>query len=201
MKRLFPIMKQVNIPSLVTSFSVAVALCCQVIAMRSESKVALTLFVFVLLLTRIEAVIAGHFGQMTAFGKEMGSLAAFLKFIITPIVILYSMGVKSVVSFVFFALFLLAGIWRLADINQSGMVQKDSKTFFRGLSCTHAGAIFAMIACVWIRFFQSNLSFVFIPFLAIAALLMISAFLYDSKGKLTFSFYFLALVSVILMWL
>ncbi|SLM29488.1 putative CDP-alcohol phosphatidyltransferase family protein [Desulfamplus magnetovallimortis] len=227
MTRFFPVFKHVNIPNLVTSLAVVLALACQAIIMKGHIETALTLFMFVLLLNRIDGVLARKLNQVSPFGKELGSLSELLNFVITPIVLSWFMGFDGGYSLLFFSLFLLAGIWRLADFNLHGMVQKGGRSYFRGLCCTHAAALFVIVASLYTRFFEaeSELSihtgslnvepalsmnagafqieptWVFIPFYILTSLWMVSSFQYDKNGKFTLSFYLLTPISVFLMFL
>lgn len=201
MTRIFPVLKHVNIPNLVTSLAIVLALACQAIIMKGHIKTALTVFMFVLLLNRIDGVLARKLNQVSPFGKELGSLSELLNFVITPIVLSWFMGFDGGYSLLFFSLFLLAGIWRLADFNLHGMVQKGGCSYFRGLCCTHAAALFVIVASLYTRFLKAESAWVFIPFYILTSLWMVSSFQYDKNGKFTLSFYLLTPISVFLMFL
>ncbi len=201
MHRLFPGIKHVNLSNLATSFTVVLALYCQVLAVNGEIRAAITLFLLVTVLNEADGALALRAGQVTAFKNELGGLAEFINFIVTPIVISYHMGFNGLYALLFFALFFLAAIWMLSDPGTTSAVQEGGENRVRGLRCTHTGAIFAIAASASIKFFSMGSSSVFAPFFAITAMLMISSFSYGRNGKLALSLYLLTSASVILMWL
>ena len=201
MINLFPPLKNINLPNVITSFAVFLAVFSQSLLLRNNVKLALTVYVFVLLLNRLDGVAARHLRRVTDFGKDLGNLSEVVNLLVVPVFFAYCLGFNAWYSGLLFALYILAGLWRLADFCKTGMVEVEGKNCFRGICCTHASAVFTVVSAFYIKFSNGMADYFFIPFFVLASLLMISSFLYKKNGVLTLLLYVLVALAIIIMWL
>ncbi|MBF0298317.1 MAG: CDP-alcohol phosphatidyltransferase family protein [Oligoflexia bacterium] len=201
MRKIFTILEHLNVPNVITSMAVILSVFCLYHTINNNIKLALTLYLFVLVLNRLDGVAARKLSQISEFGKELGELAEVSNFIIPPIIISYFMGFSSWYSTILFSLFVVTGIWRLADFSITGMVKVNKKFYFKGLCCTHSAAIFLILTAIYSKFFIFPISHILVPFFIISSLLMISSFIYNKNGIFTISLYIISPLAIILLWI
>lgn len=93
-------------------------------------------------LDRFDGLLARHYNTVSAFGRELDSLADLVSFGVAPSVMLYgNMAEKwTYAGLACFAFFTLCGAFRLARYNISG-----STSHFQGLPITIGGSILAVL--------------------------------------------------------
>lgn len=107
------------------------------------------------------------------------------------------MGFKSPIAVFVLLIYVISGIWRLANFNLNGLVKVGGKSYFTGICTTQAGALFLITTTVCLSFFKDALAYFMYPFFIIVAILMNLSFKCDKSGLLTKAFYVLIPASII----
>jgi CDP-diacylglycerol---serine O-phosphatidyltransferase len=103
--------------------------------------VALTSLVAAVLLDRLDGVVARRMGIESELGKQLDSLADATSFLLAPAAIVAVLSEGAIAPCLLAAAFALAGIWRLARFNVTGL---DETGAFQGVPTTLAGAWFTV---------------------------------------------------------
>lgn len=111
-----------------------------------------------------------------SFGMEIDALCDIVCFGVFPIVIGYSLGIRSIVGYLCMALYVLAGVIRLAFYNVCTERKKSEKgvLYIHGLPITSAALIFPVLMLLSNLFnFGAALPVVFEIVLAVTAVLFV----------------------------
>jgi len=122
---------------------------------------ALFLFIAVIFDT-LDGKISRYFNRSSEFGKELDSLADVLSFGIAPIIFVHSFIEQSTFIIIAYALFLVAGILRLARFNLTNM------KYFEGMPITLNGIIFPLLFLLQTPFRMYPYIFLLLGFLMIS---------------------------------
>lgn len=80
------------------------------------------------------------------FGKHLDSLADACSFVFAPTIMLYGIGLNGTMETILLATFLVAGIWRLAFYNTTGLETINHAAYFTGLPVTYSALVLPAIA-------------------------------------------------------
>lgn len=105
-------------------------------------EMSVAFIILAAVLDRFDGILARHYNTVSAFGKELDSLADLVSFGVAPFALLYANMTEkwAYAGLACFAFFTLCGAFRLARYNISG-----STTYFQGLPITIGGAILAVL--------------------------------------------------------
>ncbi len=197
MLKIFPTLKHLNLPNLITAFSLGAGLSAYLLFSQESYQPALVLYALALLSDRLDGMAARRLQLETEFGRELDSLADVVNFAVLPALMAYSLGFKGLPAGGALYLYALSGLWRLANYNLEGLVKVRGKNCFTGLCTTHAGALVFLALILYLAFFRGGpLSFCY-PLFILLALLMNSSFRYDKNGWFTKSLYVLIPAAII----
>lgn len=198
MHKYFPVLKYANIPNIITSFSIGMGLLTLILFAQKNFSFGIALYALTLLFDRIDGAIARRFKMETVFGKELDSLSDAVNFSVIPALIAYFMGFNSIPALLVLFLYVLSGIWRLANFNLDGLVRVGGKSCFTGLCTTHAGGLFLLGVSLYLSFFREGPVYFMYPLFFTTALLMNASFRYDKNGWFT-KFLYAAVPAAVIM--
>ncbi|MCR8844555.1 CDP-alcohol phosphatidyltransferase family protein [Paenibacillus sp. SC116] len=200
----FPAMQFWNVPNLLTTLSVMTGFISIVLLFNDKLTGAFTSYAITILLDRLDGVVARRFEQSSTFGQQLDSLADVINFCLyPPLYVGLFYGFTTLWMLPFLLLFLMAGIWRLAYFNISGMQQVDQNVYFKGIPTTVCASWF-LITFALLHISKLNLDIKLIIlclFFLLTAIFMVSAIPYPKNGFATKLLYVLVPGSVILVWL
>lgn len=122
--------------------------------------------------------------EMVIFGVQIDSLCDLVCFGVTPAVISFNIGLKSIWGIVIEFLFILCGVIRLAFFNMLEEKKhlnpnlKEEKKYYRGLPITTISVIYPIVFLLYEPLGQSVFTII------VAVMLAITAFLYILDFKL-----------------
>ncbi|MCG9969147.1 CDP-alcohol phosphatidyltransferase family protein [Pelotomaculum terephthalicicum JT] len=198
MHKIFPTLKHVNLPNLITAFSIGTGLCAYLLFLQKNYRLAVVLYALTLLFDRLDGLVARRFKAETEFGRELDSLADAVNFVVFPALMAYSLGFNSFWAVCALYLYGLSGVWRLANYNLEGLVEVGGKNCFTGICTTHAGALVLLAMILHLAFFRGEPLYFMYPLFILLALLMNSSFKYDKNGWFTISLYVIMPAAVIM---
>ncbi len=199
MKDLFPPLKNINLPNLITSLSILTGFICITLLINNHINPALTLFAAAIVFDRIDGTIARKLKLTSDFGKELDSLADSFSFCILPAVFAYFMGFTNIYAMLVSSIYILSGVWRLAHFNITGIDNSNGKDYFYGIPTTVMGSWFLIIISVFHIKLNINIYYILTPFFVLSSLLMLSSIKYSKNGYFTKALYFLLPTAVILL--
>lgn len=192
MKKVFPVLKYLNVPNAITSVSICIGIISLILFAYGNYKPAILLFGSTLFFDGIDGRIARKLKQETDFGAELDSLSDTVNFLVVPALIAYFIGFNSLIAICVLLLYVLSGVWRLANFNISGLIAVGNKNCFTGICTTQAGGLFLVTTVMYLSFFKDVRPHYFMyPFFIIIAVLMNLSFKCDKDGLLTKSLYIL----------
>lgn len=105
-------------------------------------EMSVAFIILAAVLDRFDGLLARHYNAVSAFGRELDSLADLVSFGVAPSALLYANMTEkwAYAGLACFAFFTLCGAFRLARYNISG-----STAYFQGLPITIGGAILAVL--------------------------------------------------------
>jgi CDP-diacylglycerol--serine O-phosphatidyltransferase len=130
-----------NAANLLTTAGAGAGLLAIVSTVRGDLPIALTSLVAAVLLDRIDGIVARRMGLESELGKQLDSLADATSFLLAPLVVVTVQSQGALVPCLLAAIYVLAGLWRLARFNVTGL---DASGAFRGVPTTLAGAWFTI---------------------------------------------------------
>lgn len=143
----FPIVKQLNAASLVTSASVLLGVGACHLAMSGRIGPAVACAALAIPCDVLDGLVARKLNQVSEFGGALDSLADTISFCIAPSVLAHAMGVSSGWTVGLWA-YPLAGAWRLARFAQVGMLTVNGRPCFQGLPTSLGAAGFYLLSPV-----------------------------------------------------
>ncbi|MBI4508030.1 MAG: CDP-alcohol phosphatidyltransferase family protein [Deltaproteobacteria bacterium] len=196
---MFPPLRFLNLPNAATTLSAVAGFSAIVFASRGAGRVALAFLFGSILLDRMDGALARRLGRTTDFGRELDSLADALSFSVAPAFIGYFAG-AGVFGTACGLVYCVAGIWRLAYFNVTGMQGAGEGERFVGVPTTVAASWF-LIALVALRHAPSSLlrPGLALLFLILAAL-MVSSLPFPKRGLLVKSLYLLLPLALAASW-
>lgn len=197
----FPAIKKLNVPNILTSLSISLGFIGVILIVENHIKLGITLYSITMLLDRLDGLAARLLKQQSDFGKELDSLADCIVFCFIPGFIAYQAGFNSIGAVVVILLYILAGVWRLAYFNLTGMSTHKDTSCFTGFPTTNSASYFVIVYVLNLIFTSVNLNYFFIPFFISAALLMLGAFKFPKNSIFTNILYVLVPAALICMWI
>lgn len=187
--------------NLITTAGAACGLAAIVFVARGSEALALSALMLAVLCDKLDGLVARKLKQSSDFGRELDSLADAVSFLVAPAVIVVLLSDGQALPCLMAGIFALAGLWRLAQFNLSGMVQEAEEPTFRGLPTTIAGAWFILL---WAGLRHAPLTegipWVLAVFLLAMAPLMLSSLRIRKNGLLVKSLYVLLLPTLVAAW-
>ncbi|TVX89674.1 CDP-alcohol phosphatidyltransferase family protein [Paenibacillus agilis] len=199
----FPAMQFWNAPNLLTTWSVVAGFVSIILLLHDKLSWSFTSYAITILLDRLDGVVARRFRQSSTFGEQLDSLADVINFCLYPplyVGIFY--GFTTLWMLPFLLVYLMAGIWRLAYFNISGMQQVDKSVYFKGVPTTVCASWFLIIfALLHVSKMNLDLQLMLLClFFLLTAIFMVSAIPYPKNGFVTKLLYMLVPGSVLLVW-
>ncbi|WP_036604997.1 CDP-alcohol phosphatidyltransferase family protein [Paenibacillus assamensis] len=200
----FPAMQFSNVPNLLTTLSVMTGFISIAFLLNDKLNWAFTSYAITILLDRLDGVVARRFGQSSSFGQQLDSLADVINFCLyPPLYVGLFYGFTTLWMLPFLLLYLMAGVWRLAYFNISGMQQVDRGAYFKGIPTTVCASWF-LITFALLHISKINLDIqrmLLCLFFLLTAIFMVSAIPYPKNGFATKLLYVLVPGSVLFVWL
>ncbi|HHW47614.1 MAG TPA: CDP-alcohol phosphatidyltransferase [Clostridiaceae bacterium] len=196
MTKYFPVLKYVNIPTIITSLSICAGVVSFILFTHGIYNFGILAYGFALFFDGIDGKIARKLKKETDFGAECDSLSDAINFTVIPALIAYFTGFKGPIAVCVLLIYVISGIWRLANFNISGLIQVEGKSYFTGICTTQAGALFLIAITACLAFFKDALIYFMYPFFLALAILMNLSFKCNKNGLFTKALYVLVPVSV-----
>ena len=197
----FPVLKHFNIPNLITSLGLGFGFLSFILIINQHIRLALTLYLLVILLDRIDGFVARKLDLTSDFGKQLDTLADAFNFCLFPaLTAAYLFGFEYWWMLVFGG-YILSGIWRLAHYNLIGTNEVNGIEYFSGIPTTLVGAWFLMLMSFHPIITPHLLITGLVVLFIVSAGLMLSSVRYAKEGWITQFTTVLTPVSVIMMWL
>lgn len=137
-----------NISSLLTWLGIALGTSGLAFAAASRFDPAMICLIGAGLCDLYDGTFAARFkrtDEQKAFGREIDSLADTISFLALPALLAFRLSGTGLPSVVIAALYVLAGITRLAYFNLNGTKETTAGRFYRGLPVTYAALIFPVL--------------------------------------------------------
>ena len=106
------------------------------------------------------------------FGVQIDSLADTVSFVMLPVVIMFSLGMNTVIEVIIYALFILCGISRLGYFNCHACLDGPVK-FYNGLPVTSTSIVYPILGLLHGQIPDSAFELLYIIATAIIALLFV----------------------------
>ena len=106
------------------------------------------------------------------FGIQIDSLADTFNFIAIPVIIMFSLGLSSIIDLIIYTLFILCGISRLGFFNVHAKLDTPVK-FYSGLPVTSTAIIYPVIGLLHGHIAESTFGMIYIIMTLITALLFV----------------------------
>ncbi len=197
-----PILQQhFNLANLTTSFGVLLGFISLILIIEQYNRLALSLYLFVLLFDRLDGFVARKYNISSEFGKELDSLADAFNFCILPAVISYLWGFHAWWMVVASVFYILMGIWKLAYFNINGTKEEEGKHYVIGIPTTLAAAYFLIIMSFHPLISQTILMLSLFVFFSLSAVLFVASLHYAKNGFITNFMTLFTPLCVVMMWL
>jgi CDP-diacylglycerol--serine O-phosphatidyltransferase len=192
MRRWFPVLANLRAANVVTTVGAACGLAAISCAARDLPRAALLLLMGAILGDKLDGAVARRLGQASDFGRELDSLADALNFCIAPALIGWFRHLPTW-AMPAAAFYSLAGLWRLAHFNISGLAGEGKDERFTGVPTTIAASWFvlATVALDHAPVAAGTRAAIFAAIYVALGLLMISAWPFRKHGPGTRSLYLL----------
>lgn len=199
--RWFPPLRHMGVANLVTSLGATAAFLAICAAVSGHGRVALTLLALSLAADRLDGPVARARGEQSAFGVQMDSLSDQVAFALTPALIAFAEHLVPVAALPLLALYVLAGMWRLAHFNVTGLSESAEGAWFAGQPTTDTAAWFLVLAVI-VRFLPpAAATIVMLALFATGSVLMLSGLRYPKNGLPQRILTVLVPLSVLALWL
>ena len=201
MRRLFPVLANFGVANGITTLGVVFGFVGILSASHGALRVAVTFLFGAILCDRLDGRIAYLLNEQSDFGGHLDSLSDGLSLCLFPAYLGYQLGLASPVSVAVLSLFLLAGLWRLADFNLAGVVVRNNRSYFRGIPTTVAAGWLLVAISVVMHVGGPAARLGLLGVFAVSTVLMISAVLYPKEGPATKVLHLAVPLGVLLVWL
>ncbi len=198
LRRLLPLLARAGWPNALTSLAALCAVAAFVPLRTGDVRLSISLAFAALVIDHFDGPLARRLGQVSAFGRELDGLMEAVGFCALPAVAAYTLGARSVASVVALALFVAAGLWRLAALHEA---EAPDAALLPGMPTPTAAAWFFTASPVLVRL-PAPVRLAVLPWLFVAlALLMACGLALPKGGRATVVLYALCPVAVALLWL
>lgn len=201
--KIFPPLKDINLPNLVTSMGAMLGLVSFFLAANHRIVPAVSILPATIICDRLDGFLARRLHAFSDLGKRIDSFADIFNFCFLPVFIAYCSGFSSLLECVLLAVFFLAGLWRLSNFNVSDPAKKNGKPCFIGLATPYPAGLFVILFSLdtlgmlkWI-----GGRWCFGAFFLASAILLVSSVKIEKNGLLTRLFFLLTPIAVILLWI
>jgi CDP-diacylglycerol--serine O-phosphatidyltransferase len=193
-----PAAAPLNAANLLTTAGAAAGLLAIVATVRGALPIALTSLVAAVLLDRLDGIVARRMGLESELGKQLDSLADATSFLLAPTAIVAVLSEGAAVPCLLAATFALAGIWRLARFNVTGL---DTSGAFRGVPTTLAGAWFTITwAALRVSPLEPHSGLILGVLLGLLAPSLLAPVSVRKDGLLVKPLYFVLLPTLVAIW-
>lgn len=197
---LLPAISRLNLASLITSTSIALAMAAILLAHAGETAAAVTCAAFCLPCDALDGQVARRLNQVTEFGGALDSLADGIAFLVAPALVgaalvgLDGIGLAVTIPFV------LGGLWRLARFAEVGTTGDGSRERFEGVPTPFVAAFFILLSPLFQVLGEAGKALLILFFL-IAPLLMCSSLPIPKRGLHTRAMWFCVPMALVVLWL
>ena len=198
--RLFPPAAFLGWANLTTS-AVAAAGFLGLLLAPGHPRVAITLLCAATALDRVDGFLARRLGEESPFGAQLDSLADALAFCALPAALAHVLGARGPLGDAIPALFVLAGLWRLAYFNLYGLEEGRPGGVYTGVPTTIAASWLLIAAPLLVHLPAHWHGAALIVLTAALALLMVSRLPYPKNGPATNILYLLVPAATAAAWL
>jgi CDP-diacylglycerol--serine O-phosphatidyltransferase len=139
----FPALRHANAANAITTLAAACAMGAILASARGAPRAAVLLLMGAILGDKLDGAVARRLGQSSDFGRELDSLADALGFCVAPALLGAFRGLPSW-ALVAAGLYTLAGLWRLAHFNVTGLAGEGRDERFTGVPTTIAASWFLL---------------------------------------------------------
>ena len=187
--------------NLLTTAGAACGLAAVVLTLEGLEPAALTALMAAVLFDRLDGIVARRLGQSSDFGRELDSLADAVSFLVAPALMVAVISQANPLACLAAGLFVLAGLWRLAHFNLTGLQDLHGSPAFSGLPTTMAAALF-VLAWTGLRLspLAAHTPALLAALLAVLAPLMLSSLPVKKRGLLMGALQLLALPTLVAAW-
>ncbi|MEZ4450107.1 MAG: CDP-alcohol phosphatidyltransferase family protein [Nannocystaceae bacterium] len=197
---LLPAISRLNLASLITSTSIALAMAAILLAHAGEVAAAVTCAAFCLPCDALDGQVARRLNQVTAFGGALDSLADGIAFLVAPALVGASLVGLDGVGLVVTIPFVLGGLWRLARFAEVGTTGSGGRECFEGVPTPFIAAFFVILAPV-LQALGGWGKAMLILFFLISPLLMCSSLPIPKRGLHTRAMWFCLPAALVVLWL
>jgi CDP-diacylglycerol--serine O-phosphatidyltransferase len=197
--RAFPPLERLGLANAVTAAGAAFGLGAILAAARGRGPLALTLLAAAIALDRLDGWLARRLGQASDFGRELDSLADAVSFCVAPALIT-AFAAPAAAGAAAGALYVVAGLWRLAYFNVTGLVGAGAAARFTGVPTTIAASWWLILVAVAGRAAPAALAVLAPAALVALALAMVSAIPFPKHGPWVSSLYLAIPAALVAAW-
>ncbi|MWC29607.1 CDP-alcohol phosphatidyltransferase family protein [Paenibacillus sp. MMS18-CY102] len=197
----FPALRYWNLANAITTGGAVCGMLAMVFFVKGHFGLAFTLYGAAILGDYVDGIIARKLKQTSNFGKEIDSLADAISFCVLPAIAGYTLGVTSPLGIAALVLYLIAGLWRLAFFNVSGLEEGGRHSYYTGVPTTIAASWLLVLSPLMLAGdFPGREAALAVAF-AICGMLMLSAVPFRKNGPATKALYVLLPAAVVLNWI
>lgn len=201
MRGVFPVLSNLGVANGITTLGAVFGFLGILSASNGDLRVAGTFLFGAILCDRLDGPVAHWLGEKSHFGGHLDSLSDGLSLCLLPAYLGYRMGLESAGAVTILSMYVLAGLWRLADFNLAGIVVEDGRPFFRGIPTTVAASWLLVVLAAVIHVSGPLARASLLTVYAAGAFLMSSRILYPKEGVATKILYVAVPLATVLLWL
>ncbi len=201
MRRVFPVLSNLGVANGITTLGAVFGFLGILSASNGNLRVAGTCLLGAILCDRLDGPVAHWLGEKSSFGGHLDSLSDGLTLCLLPAFLGYRIGLESAGAITILCMYVLAGLWRLADFNLTGIGVREGRTFFRGIPTTVAASWLLVVLSAEVHVSSALTRGVLLTAYAACALLMSSRIQYPKEGAATKILYVAVPMATALLWL
>jgi CDP-diacylglycerol---serine O-phosphatidyltransferase len=197
---LLPALARLNLASVITSASIALAMAAILLASSGSVVGAVTCAAFCLPCDALDGQVARRLNQVTAFGGALDSLADGIAFLVAPALVGAALAGLSGISLAVTIPFVLGGLWRLARFAEVGTSSVGAVECFEGVPTPFVAAFFILLAPVALALGEWG-RLLLIAFYLLAPLAMCSSLPIPKRGLHTRAMWVCVPAALVALWL
>lgn len=197
---LLPALSRLNLASLITSTSIALAMAAILLARSGELAAAVTCAAFCLPCDALDGQVARRMGQVTEFGGALDSLADGIAFLVAPALVGAALAGLSGWSLAATIPFVLGGLWRLARFAEVGTRGVGARESFEGVPTPFVAAFFVLLSPLVLALGEGGKALL-VLFYLLAPLAMCSSLAIPKRGLHTQAMWLCVPAALVALWL
>ncbi|MCL2203696.1 MAG: CDP-alcohol phosphatidyltransferase family protein [Defluviitaleaceae bacterium] len=154
MKKFFPVIEHINIPSALTTLGLLMGAVTVYFLVHGALRWAILCLFICGVLDLADGLVASRLNKITKFGQQVDSLVDFFTCCIMPIIIVYQFFHENIFVLLAMGFYAICGLWRLAyyNITAQPAAAPGEKKYFTGLPVPGAMMVVTMVFWTVLRF-------------------------------------------------